>query len=515
MTGRDTLWVAAAIATALAVGCGSSDSTEPATRDGSHGVTQGGPQDIARFREIVASGSVPSPDTLDPVGFFAEHAVDLPPADCGRDVCLHPMLAVAPRFDGGNWTMAYVGMNSPLDPSTLERPPLHLVVAYERTRYTAEQQEAVETGLDALVGQMRPEDRLSLVVFGRNADVRLRGAEPSRAEVGRALLDARDGSVSEAAGLYDAIAVSGRVAQGLEGFDGSSRILLLSSGHADAGITDPERVLEAAAAYAQQGTALNVVGIGEDYRPALPQQLGELGIGNWARAEDAADLEEILRAEGATTMFPLATGFELRIEPAAGYGVGRIYGARRATAQGGEARLGSPALFLGHRTGADDVEDGRRGGGGGLFVELLADPAAAADIGAGQPAYTLTASWTSSTGEPVSIRRTVVNELPPAQNPDGMWPSFSAPEHGKPFMMLNMYLALRATTRFHEAGDCARSQGVVDMMVPSVEGWQERYDDPDIAADYELLLGLRGNVSASCTQRPLEPDYFAGSCMYL
>ena len=43
----------------------------------SRGVTQGGAQDIGRFRAIVEDGEVPAPDTLDPVGFFAEHAVDL------------------------------------------------------------------------------------------------------------------------------------------------------------------------------------------------------------------------------------------------------------------------------------------------------------------------------------------------------------------------------------------------------------------------------------------------------
>ena len=102
---------------ALLIGCGSDEASgEGSPPVGSRSVTQGGAQDIARFRSVVESGEVPAPDVLDPIGFFAEHALDQPPADCGRAVCAHPNLAVAPRFNGGNWTMAYVTLNSPIDP---------------------------------------------------------------------------------------------------------------------------------------------------------------------------------------------------------------------------------------------------------------------------------------------------------------------------------------------------------------------------------------------------------------
>ena len=84
---------------ALAFGCSTGDAGTDATPGGSVNVAQGGAQDFAQFRALVEAGKVPTPDTLDPVGFFAEHALDMPKADCGKDVCVHPFLAVAPRFD--------------------------------------------------------------------------------------------------------------------------------------------------------------------------------------------------------------------------------------------------------------------------------------------------------------------------------------------------------------------------------------------------------------------------------
>ena len=487
-----------------------------ASATGSRGVTQGGPQDIALFREIVARGEVPDPDTLDPVGFFAEHAVDLPPADCGEDVCVHPMLAVAPRFDGGNWTMAFVGMNSAVDPSALERPPVHLVLAVERSVHTTSYWRALELGTRTLARQLLAGDRLSVVVFGVSTWRLLDGGLPT--DVDPALLAARALPTADSVALYDGIAVAGEVAAtSLEGFDGAKRVVLLTSGHADAGITSADRITQLVASLARQQIAVNVIGAGDDYVAELPSALGSLGAGTYTRASDATDLDQIFRFEGETTMFPLATDFRMTVAASEGYRVGRIYGARRAEARDEHALLSSPALFLGHRMGSDDVAGGRRGGGGGLFVELLAERASGLPPGA--PAVTVHATWTAPDGTPRASEQTLVNSLAPGENPAGMWPELTDEAHGNAFMMLNMYLALRASTSFYADGDCGRSLGVIDMMAPAVEGWQAEYDNPDIWADYDLMLSLRSNVQTQCERvrpvAPIQPESFSGSCMFL
>src|SRR5687767_4302886 len=102
----------------MLLGCASDESESSSTPAGSRGVTQAGAQDIAYFRSLVEDGEVPEPDLLDQVGFFAEHALEQAPAECGEVVCAHPSLAVAPRFDAGTWTMSFVSLNSAVDPAT-------------------------------------------------------------------------------------------------------------------------------------------------------------------------------------------------------------------------------------------------------------------------------------------------------------------------------------------------------------------------------------------------------------
>lgn len=506
------LFFSAASAAALLPAC-ASDSVETSPGlSGSLNVAQAGAQDFALFRSIVEQGGVPAPDTLDPVGFFAEHAMDLPEATCGADICVHPMLAVAPRFNGANWTMAFVAMNTPVDPSTLERPPLHLAIVLEQSGWLHNQSTSLLTGVASILENLRPEDRVSIIGMGRKPQAVLTAAEAKLDTV----LPAIEGSFGSDAGvdLYAGLAAADRVLDEVPGLD-AKRVLLVTSGRADAGITDPEHILALGESIAKKGVALGVVGVDDAYRPEIPAGLGSLGAGSYSFAADGDDLEQVLALEGETTLFPLATDFKMTITPSPGYRVGRIYGVKRAFGIPSLAWLNMPALFIGQREGSHDVGGGRRGGGGGLFVELIADPKA--DVGTGAPAFRMEASWTSSGGQAQSESRDVLNPLRPGQNPEGMWPHFSDPERGKPFMMLNMYLGLKASVEFYSTGDCARALGVIDMMKPSVEGWQGKFADPDIDGDFKLMLKLRENLTGKCvSESPYEPrDWSEASCFFI
>lgn len=495
----------------FASGCSSSELTDGLTQDGAMNVTQGGAQDFAQFRKIIEEGGVPSPDLLDPVGFMAEHAMDLPPADCGQSVCIHPALAVAPRFDGGNWTMAFVAMNTPIDPAALERPPMHLVIALERTPLLAGvgAEGAAIQPFAGLLDALRPEDRVTVVSFGHTATVVGRALGPDL--VADAIHHAATQPPSETANLYDGLATAWSEIRGLDDYAG--RVLLLTTGRADAGIGEPEHILALGEAMAAEAVAFGIVGFGPDYDATIAAELGSLGAGTYSYAADLADLAEVLTLEGETALYPLATDFELRIEPSPGYHVGRIYGVKRARRDGDAAVLEMPALFIGQRSGATDVGGSRRGGGGGLFVELVADPASG--IGAGEAAFVMRATWTDADGDQ-SATSPVINDLSPGQNPATMWPFFSQPSQDKPFMVLNMYLAFKATVDLYEGGDCARAMGVVDMMAPSVEGWQGAFADPDIADDYDLLQRLRANVAQRCQGIGARPPHdFSGGCFLI
>ena len=78
---------------------------------------QGGAQDFGLFRQILLAGGIPGPETIDDLGFFAEHKIAMPAAECGQNVCIHGMLGVMGNMiSGSNCTIVMLGMNTPIDP---------------------------------------------------------------------------------------------------------------------------------------------------------------------------------------------------------------------------------------------------------------------------------------------------------------------------------------------------------------------------------------------------------------
>jgi Ca-activated chloride channel family protein len=500
--------------TALLLGLGgcSADSVADGERpSGSVGVTQAGAQDAAYFRNLIKAGSIPEPGLLDQVGFFAEHALDQPPADCGQVVCAHPSLAVAPRFDDGTWTMAFVSLNSAVDPETRPREPVHLVLAVESSAAAREVTHTGTAAIEALLAELEPEDRLSVLSFGQEPRLLLSNAVPGDSNVAPVALPAAGSSGK--VDLYAGIAAAADVVSSLPDFVDNSRIVLLTTGRADAGITDQARITALAESLVREGTQFSVLGMGRSFNAELPRSIAELGAGNYAFAESTADLQDVVVQEAGVRLVPLASDVELRVVPSAGYRVGRMYGARRANVEDGVAVLRAPALFLGTRRSAMDTEQGRRGGGGGLFVELVADPELSAEIGPNQPAFRLETSYRDvDAAAAVSFEAEVSNDLSPGERPAENWPHFSTPEYGKAFMMLNMYLALRAMVDLHEAGDCAAALGVSYMMEPGADEWQRRFDDPDIGVDRDTMLGLRENIENECRALPAPPSNYEAGC---
>lgn len=503
--------------TALLVlaGCAADASAElntPTSR-GSVGVGVGGAQDIARFRGIVEDGAVPGTETLDPIGFFAEHAMDLPEADCGASVCAHPMLAVAPRFDGTNWTTAFIGLNSGVDPTTLVRGEVHAAIVLDISGATTDVRADFVEGARHFLAGLRDTDRVSVILAGARAEVLVDSVAPGSAEVADAIFSAED-RVAASVALYDAIATAGELVGGAA----LSHVVVVGGGGASAGITDEARILSLVESLGREGVSLSYVGVGAAYQDRLPLALADLGTGAYYYAQTGEDLVSILDLEGRTALFPVARNFELVVTAAPGYRIGRITGAPRSVVSESSATISAPVLLLGQREGAADVDRGRRGGGGGIFVELLADEGSG--IPAGSEAFSISVRYDDAiSGTAASLSDAVNNALAPGVSPAlSELPNFSDSRRAKVFMMLNMFFGLRAATSLYESGDCARSLGAIDMMSETVEIWQaSTYSDPDIQADWMLMLDLRDNIETACMTRgapvdPQPPRSFEGGC---
>jgi len=455
------------------------------------GVGQGGAQDFGQFRAILEAGEIPGPETLDDVGFFNEHKIPLPAADCGDDVCLHGSLGVMGNMlSGANCTLVVLGMNTPLDPEALERPPLHLVLAIDTSGSMAgEPIEHVREGLRRLSSSLRPEDRVSLVGFGDRAEVLVEVADGDSAklQVEIAELDA-DGATN----LYDGLRSALELAATHADPGWQNRVLLLSDGEATTGLLGNERLLELATDFSIEGIGLSTVGLGREFDPVLMRGLSERGGGAFYFLEDQAAVEEVFEEEAAALLLPIASEVTIDVDIAAGYELRALYGTKLASVGAHAAHLSIPSLHIAHRESVDDVEGGRRGGGGVIVAEVLPEPGAEPD---GDRVGALTLRYrVPGTDEEVLQHAEITSPLAPGQTPaEGL---FTGDGAQKAFVTLNLYMGFRLAAERAAIGDGGGALNLLYILQGSVSSWLAVTPDADIEDDLRYVVMFIDNLVA-------------------
>jgi Ca-activated chloride channel family protein len=130
-------------------------------------------------------------------------------------------------------------------------------------------------------------DRLSIVSFASETQVHLAStvmdaAGRDRAQAALACISARDCTDLGAGWLLGAECVARDMA---ERSGCQNRVLLLSDGHANSGITDPEVLAEHARELRLRGLFTSTIGIGDGYSPEQIQTIANHGGGRMHDAE--------------------------------------------------------------------------------------------------------------------------------------------------------------------------------------------------------------------------------------
>jgi Ca-activated chloride channel homolog len=470
------------------------------------GVGLGGAQDIGEFRAILAAGEIPGEETLDAGGFFAEHYSELPPADCGDALCLVGAIAIGRDWvTGEDRAFLQVSLSTPIDPDEAERVPLDLVVVVDTSGSMIEEDRIgyARAGLHALIDELDEGDRLALVTYSDEVQVRADLAEPLARP---ALHAAVDELVAEGAtNLHDGLERGFQI--GLAALDPArqTRVLLVSDGLPTIGVVDDAVIQEMADRYVSDGIALNTVGVGLDFNLPLMRGLAERGAGNFYFLEDPSAIAEVFREELETSVAPLALDVQLDVAAETGWRIGEVIGTRQWVGSDRSGSMSLPAVFAASRAGDQPGEYGRRGAGGSLFFSMVPTRGSVWDARSALAVlnlgYRLPGEESRRTlGVPVIAR-------PPGGSRDEVYLSAEAvAEH---YSMLSFYLGLREATRHAQVGgyDCALA--ALEGLDDAAARWQAEYDDPDIEADRAIVARFESNLRE---RGAVGVDSFEASC---
>jgi len=98
----------------------------------------------------------------------------------------------------------------------------------------------------------------------------------------------------------------------------NNRVILLTDGIANAGITDPARIAADALAYNRRGIYLSTIGLGLELNDALLSQLADQGQGGYSFVDSAQEMDRIFREHVAGLKQRVANEVNLTVIPADG-----------------------------------------------------------------------------------------------------------------------------------------------------------------------------------------------------
>ena len=471
---------------ACATACDASESYASAGDVGG-GVGQGGAQDFGQFKKILEDGEIPAPETIDDVGFFNEHKIELPAAACAENVCMHGLFGqMGNMINGSNCTTVLVGMNTPIDPAQLERPPLNLALAIDVSgSMSGESMFYVRSGLQRMLSAIEPGDRISLVTFSDQAKIAVNGVNGDDVALAQAIdgLEADGGT-----NIYDGLRTAFELVQANAADDRQNRVILLSDGVATAGLTSGAKIIDMASAYNSLGLGLTTIGVGTEFDVELMRTLSEGGSGAFYFLEDPSAVQEVFVEEVTAFTVPLAEEVTIDLSVGENYTLRGIYGTKRFEATGSSGSITIPNLQLAHRESADDNQGGRRGGGGAILLEILPAEGATEEKG-----YVgdLKLRYRDALSKQI-VEQSVTVDAQLAPNDTGRFFETESVEKG--FVMLNIFVGLQMAATRAQSGD---DQGALNLLLgldDAVDAWLADNPDYDIEDDLKYIRLFSENL---------------------
>jgi Mg-chelatase subunit ChlD len=286
----------------------------------------------ARTRYLGNLGIIPASREVVVEDFVNYHRHEIGRPKAGEAVALDVRWGNA-VVSGNREAVLQVGLSTALAHDRQELRPLNLSIVIDKSGSMAEANKltTVKSALTTLVSQLRPTDVLSIVVFDSDAQV-LFPAQPvtNKEAVKNLIRQIEPGSCTN---LNGGLMLGYREAMKNYRKDATNRVILLTDGIANRGITDPKEIAQASLSYNDRGIDLSTIGVGQDLNKDLLRELAKSGRGLFHFVADSEDIQKVFVKELQSLISPVAAEPNLEVQYGPGLKLEKVYGYEPRTAQ--------------------------------------------------------------------------------------------------------------------------------------------------------------------------------------
>lgn len=280
----------------------------------------------ARARYLSETGLVPASREVAVEEFVNYHRHQIGRPKAGEAVLLDVRWGNDAVSAADPEAVLQVGFSTALANDRQQLPPINLSLVIDKSGSMADADKLsrVKEALLTLVSQLRETDVLSIVVFDSDAQVLMPARAVGDRETIKQLI--RGLEPGSSTNMHAGLMLGYKEALKNYRRDWTNRVVLLTDGIANQGVTNPEQIARDSQSFNDRGVDLSTIGVGLDLNKDLLRQLAKSGRGLFHFVADARDIDKVFLKEFQSLVSPVASDPNLSVEYGPGLELVQVYG---------------------------------------------------------------------------------------------------------------------------------------------------------------------------------------------